>query len=231
MGHIAENDDIYRTLEQSFLTYRELKTMAVRECGEDMVPLSANGIAIRHFDTEIPVTGAGDIYVRRGVMERLLQAQKNLAVLQPRAKLLVFYGYRSPDIQRKSFDKIRRSMGYGTPLSDMEMEQIHRYVAVPDVAGHPTGGAVDITLVDAIGEMVDMGTAPHAFERDSYSFSPFISKTCILNRQLLRTVMLQSGFAPFDGEWWHFSYGDREWACYWNKPHGIYGELEFFSES
>ncbi|MDR3125675.1 MAG: hypothetical protein LBU20_01195 [Candidatus Nomurabacteria bacterium] len=28
--------------------------------------------------------------------------------------------------------------------------------------------------------------------------------------------MMSQGFAPYDGEWWHFSYGDREWAAwYW----------------
>lgn len=32
------------------------------------------------------------------------------------------------------------------------------------------------------------------------------------NRFLLQDLMLLVGFAPYYGEWWHFSYGDREWA-------------------
>jgi D-alanyl-D-alanine dipeptidase len=28
---------------------------------------------------------------------------------------------------------------------------------------------------------------------------------------------MRQGLAPFDGEWWHFSYGDREWAKYYEE--------------
>ena len=44
----------------------------------------------------------------------------------------------------------------------------------------------------------------------------------IQNRALLRDLLLRQGFAPFEGEWWHFSYGDREWAAYYNKDNAIY---------
>jgi D-alanyl-D-alanine dipeptidase len=39
--------------------------------------------------------------------------------------------------------------------------------------------------------------------------------------------MLGVGFAPFDGEWWHFSYGDKEWAAYYNKPNAVYEQIDF----
>ncbi len=42
---------------------------------------------------------------------------------------------------------------------------------------------------------------------------------------LLRRAMAQAGFAPFNGEWWHFSYGDREWAAVWNAPFALYTHL------
>lgn len=29
--------------------------------------------------------------------------------------------------------------------------------------------------------------------------------------------MMLYGFAPYDGEWWHFSFGDKEWAFYYKK--------------
>lgn len=43
---------------------------------------------------------------------------------------------------------------------------------------------------------------------------------------LLRDCMLTAGFAPYDGEWWHFSYGERDWAHYYKKPNAIYGQVK-----
>jgi D-alanyl-D-alanine dipeptidase len=64
--------------------------------------------------------------------------------------------------------------------------------------------------VNEKGIPLDFGTPMHALEKNSYVFSPFISDKATLNRKLLRHIMQSSGFAPYDGEWWHFSYGDRE---------------------
>lgn len=41
---------------------------------------------------------------------------------------------------------------------------------------------------------------------------------------LLRDCMLRVGFAPFDGEYWHFSYGDREWAFLTGAPASLYNQ-------
>jgi D-alanyl-D-alanine dipeptidase len=75
-----------------------------------------------------------------------------------------------------------------------------------------------------------MGTKIWQFDHDSYTFSPFVSKQAQINRQLLRKVMLEVGFAPFDGEWWHFSYGDKEWAKYYSQSYAIYEQIEFKKE-
>ena len=56
-------------------------------------------------------------------------------------------------------------------------------------------------------------------------FSKNISKIAKNNRMLLRELMLKNEFAPFDGEWWHFSYGDKEWAYYYQKKAAIYTQL------
>jgi D-alanyl-D-alanine dipeptidase len=37
--------------------------------------------------------------------------------------------------------------------------------------------------------------------------------------------MMQEGFAPFDGEYWHFSYGDKERAYYYCKPYAMYNQV------
>jgi D-alanyl-D-alanine dipeptidase len=37
--------------------------------------------------------------------------------------------------------------------------------------------------------------------------------------------MMNEGFAPYDGEWWNFSYGDKEWACYYKKEMSLYNQV------
>ena len=37
--------------------------------------------------------------------------------------------------------------------------------------------------------------------------------------------MLEEGFAPYDGEWWHFSFGDKEWAFYYKKDKALFNQI------
>ena len=48
----------------------------------------------------------------------------------------------------------------------------------------------------------------------------------IKNRKMLHDLMVEEGFAPFYGEWWHFSYGDREWAAFYDKE-TLYAPIDF----
>jgi D-alanyl-D-alanine dipeptidase len=101
--------------------------------------------------------------------------------------------------------------------------ETHQYIASPDVAGHPTGGAVDVTLCRS-GTELPMGGAIWDI-RDTERIPTFSEKVTAderSNRLYLRTLMLSADFAPFDGEWWHFSYGDREWAAYYQKEFALY---------
>jgi D-alanyl-D-alanine dipeptidase len=86
-------------------------------------------------------------------------------------------------------------------------------VANPDKGSmHNYGIAVDITIVDASGNELDMG------------FSPFRKSTPVLywqaakmnlgfkltaeqkrNRRLLADTMKKAGFLPLSHEWWHFN--------------------------
>ncbi len=52
----------------------------------------------------------------------------------------------------------------------------------------------------------------------SASWSTIFSKEIQSNRELLLSGMLFAGFAPLATEWWHFSYGDRLWGMYYDRP-------------
>ncbi len=87
-----------------------------------------------------------------------------------------------------------------------------RYVADPAKGSrHNRGAAVDVTLIDAEGNELDMGTPYDDFtERASFA-SKDVSEKAYANRKLLRETMIQFGFDPMETEWWHFDFKD------WNK--------------
>ena len=69
---------------------------------------------------------------------------------------------------------------------------------------HTRGSAVDLTLVDADGIELDMGVGFDFFGREAWYEAAGLTAEQAGNRALLRDVMVDSGFRPFDKEWWHF---------------------------
>ena len=82
-----------------------------------------------------------------------------------------------------------------------------RYVAPPGKgSNHNRGAAVDISLADGSGELLDMGGAFDDFSEISHYDSGNVSKIGRKNRKLLRNIMKKAGFTPLPSEWWHFDY-------------------------
>ena len=216
---------VYRLLEDKMLGYRDYADMPVRPKPEKLLAIKANPhLKARQADAAMmPYTG-DMVLVRQGLLDRLQTAGKLLAAYDDGLQLEVIYGYRAPEIQSQLFEKYRASLAGKYGGSEL-VEAAHRLVAVPDAAGHPAGAAVDLQIVRS-GKALDFGTKIWEFVPDSFAYSPFVSKIAWENRQLLRRIMLAVGFAPFDGEWWHFSYGDKEWAKYYGRPFAIYEQVK-----
>ncbi|MBP9846922.1 MAG: D-alanyl-D-alanine carboxypeptidase family protein [Saprospiraceae bacterium] len=223
-------ESYFKILENVFLTYGDLKKVSVVESGEKMISLREQNIHFSLPDGLISPSTGNDIFVRESVVEKLREAQSNLDKIMNGYVIDVVYGYRSLQIQKESYQKIKNDLKVtSSDFNDENLlnEAVHRFVAVPEVAGHPTGGAVDVRILDKDENELDMGTKAHEFSSESYTFNPFLTKDVWLNRQKLRQSMLSAGFAPFDGEWWHFSYGDKEWAAYYQEPFAKYEQIEF----
>lgn len=206
-------------------TYQELQQQKTSENHEPFVSLNQNSSLLTDCQKKdmLPFTGE-QIFVRQEVAKRLQQAQQYLDIQAPGTKLFVVYGYRHPEIQKKYFEDFLKKHPDIT-----DWETVHQFVAVPEVAGHPTGGAIDITLGDAKGVPLDMGTpiADYTDKQKIQTFAKHISEEQKQNRQLLHDCLVQFGFAPFYGEWWHFSYGDREWAAFYEQKQTLYSQREF----
>ena len=72
-------------------------------------------------------------------------------------------------------------------------------------SSHSRGNTIDLTLVDANGEELDMPTAFDDFspkaDRDYSDCTPEETN----NAQLLEILMEKHGFTGYRGEWWHYS--------------------------
>lgn len=220
------------TMKRKILTYYDLSKVEAKENNESLVILNEFSSDIEcMYEKKDMIAYVGDkIFVREKVAEMLLQASKILKNKNSDYNLKVVYGYRHPDIQKNYFDKRKKEIEKQRPnLSQEELlAYTHMFVAAPDVAGHIVGGAVDITISSPNGDL-DMGTAiaDYSDEEKIQTFYQNISKEQKENRMLLHDIMVQVGFAPFYGEWWHFSYGDKEWAAFYEKPGAIYTAIDF----
>ncbi|MDR2752840.1 MAG: ATP phosphoribosyltransferase [Oscillospiraceae bacterium] len=212
-------------LEASFVLCKDLLT--VTRCNPDtdregfyVIPSSGSGVigryqTLRDMENEMP-----NIIVRTAVYKKLTAADRALKrkAGYETCQIIVTYGYRSPHIQRALYERIYAEEQQRQPNANEETlrEAAHRKIACPEVAGHPTGGAVDVIIFDyGKGKFLDFGTdISELSDKNVYYAAEAIADEQRKHRTTLRAIMCEQGFVPYDGEWWHFSYGDREWAYY-----------------
>lgn len=180
------------------------------------------------YDKPDMLVYTGDIILVRDPVAKKLAAVNDFLEKSVGMRLKVVYGYRHPEVQEKYFYNRKAELQEDNPsLDDNSLNRLtHNFIAVPDVAGHPTGGAVDLTIVDTTGKELNMGNAiaDYTDPRIIKTFATTNSSQ-IANRKMLHDAMIAQGFAPFYGEWWHYSYGDREWAAFYNKKEALYGAI------
>ncbi len=75
---------------------------------------------------------------------------------------------------------------------------------------HSRGVAVDLTLVDAAGEELDMGTGFDEFDPRSHHGDPGISAEAQRNRMILMGIMTTAGWDFYRNEWWHYQLFDSK---------------------
>lgn len=133
-------------------------------------------------------------FLRPEVAEALERANK--LAKRRNLKLVIYDCYRPYQFQYKMYKIVNNP----------------RYVAKPTKgSNHNRGQAVDIALADAEGNLLDMGNEFDDFSELSHYNAKDISKEGRKNRKLLRKIMEQAGFTPYDNEWWHFDYTKKQY--------------------
>jgi D-alanyl-D-alanine dipeptidase len=221
---------------------RPYHQILIIECGEPLVkiPLELFAVESPHPYEKLGANygGHSPYYLRETVVKNLLEAQSYLQLLHPGWQIQIFDGYRPVAVQQfmvdYSFAEALRNRGLvEAQLSPQQREEIWQAVyeiwAVPSLdektpPPHSTGAAVDMTLVDESGQVVDMGSPIDELSERSHpnyyaNHDHPESQTYHAHRQLLHDVMLKAGFQRNPREWWHFSYGDQMWAWLCQQAH------------
>ncbi|WP_445527769.1 M15 family metallopeptidase [Streptomyces cyslabdanicus] len=180
----------------------KIAAIPVAECGERLVDVRRGDSLL--VDTRKQDPADAFAYLREGVLGRLVKAQ---AMLPQGLQLLFVEGYRPPSLQREYFKEYADHLR--AAHLDWSAEQIHsaasRYVSPPDIAPHSAGAAVDLTLADADGHELDLGTRMNADPEESegacYTHAANISEQARANRKLLCTALTAAGLVNYPTEW------------------------------
>lgn len=217
--------------------------MPIEDCGEPLQPIPPEFFCLRPHPYQslgAPYGAASPFYLRQGVIKALQLAQSQLNALHPGWRLGIFDGYRPLPVQQFMVDYTLKDLAQarGLILGELPPSQrealeaeVYTFWAIPSdnpltPPPHSTGSAVDLTLVDAEDQPLDMGSAIDELSERShpnYYESRQGDRTLSLpdrayasqvheHRSLLYQMMQSAGFQRHPQEWWHFSLGDQLWA-------------------
>ncbi|MDR1041710.1 MAG: hypothetical protein LBR80_16410 [Deltaproteobacteria bacterium] len=242
----------FNLLTHAIMTFEQRAGVADGTSDEPLVDVRKydSRILVSQREDMVPYTGE-TVLVRDSVAKKL--AAVNAGLQSAGYGLKVVYGYRHPEIQTRYFEgrkaQIRKEWDEsGKEYSEDDLNRnADLFAAYPPLAGHVTGGCVDVRIVrlddgeelDCTPTARDLTATP---ERDDgtpsvpgmtamdeeevmRTFSNHITPQQLANRMFLHDAMLAEGFAPFYGEWWHFMYGDREWAAFVGEKAALYAPV------
>ncbi len=138
-------------------------------------------------------------FLHKIAAEKLFAAAAKLKSKKSNYKFIIYDVLRPRSVQWKMWNKVK-----GTYQQ--------QYIANPENgSNHNFGMAVDLSILNESGELLDMGTGFDEFDERSqpkYEEKFYLEKKLTLshieNRNLLRDCMENSGFKQLSTEWWHF---------------------------
>lgn len=220
------------------LIWSDIEAITVKENQDKLIELkSSDKLKLLPVYFNDGLEGAiPKLVLRKEVANRLCSAAANLPL---NLGLVVFDGWRPKKVQYALRDEVRKKILIKHPNADsdwLEM-RLDEFVANPKRKGmcppHLTGGSVDVGLFDTTTDtLIDMGSVFDEASHLSYT-SALETETdkrfnqAKLHRRILVSVMLAQGFTNIPTEWWHFDYGNSNWAYFSEQPFAYYGAADF----
>lgn len=130
-----------------------------------------------------------DAWLRYGTVKKLAAVSADLAELN--LYLKIWDGFRPVSAQQKLWDAFPNSAYVANPASG--------------TSPHCRGNTVDVTLVDAAGNELEMPTAFDDFSKKADRDYSDCTELAAGHAQLLEIIMEKHGFSGYTREWWHFA--------------------------
>ena len=148
-------------------------------------------------------------FVQPELLKKLMKAYDILQQEKPGYTFIVYDAVRSKEAQQFMWDSV-----------DVPVNIKHWYVANPQRGSiHNYGMAIDVSIVDSVGNTLDMGTdfdyfgeLAHPNKTSYYYNSGQLTKEQYDNRNLLLSVMSRAGFYVSTTEWWHYNASSLDYA-------------------
>jgi D-alanyl-D-alanine dipeptidase len=205
----------------------ELVKIDIQDNGEPLVDIFAMSRritwAVEGPRWNFPRTGLA----RESVARMLAHAQK---LLPDGLRLHITGAFRPFEIQKKMYETARAELAEQHP--DWDEEYLTEYINVfsaPPIwdtpPPHTTGGAVDLFIVDENGEQLDMVSPYELGWESAPTYVEGLTPEARRNRDLLISVLTESGLTNFPGEWWHWTWGEPGWALRVGRTVALYGAV------
>jgi D-alanyl-D-alanine dipeptidase len=194
--------------------------IVVNDDGSPLVDFS------RHFPALPARAGERRVWGRFAVGDRLMAAQ---SLLPYGYQLMVTECFRNDtrqaQVQAESIRNLRLSRAFFSEKN--ASDETDRLNTEFQHSGRKTGGAFDVTIVDAYGDSINMGDGmANSTIRFGKRTDPRLFREAETNRKMLSDALTSAGFAGFSEEWWHWSYGDKHWSLAMKSRTGFYGDVE-----
>ena len=217
------------------------RSVPIIENGEPVVPARLNPervVVLQQYYLEGIDGALPEAYLREGVFRRFVAAARRLPTGY---RMVLLDGWRPVSLQWGLFNAYAQRLRAEHPsVSEVDLRGMaSKFVALPSndpacPSPHLTGGAVDCTIVDPDGVMLEMGsdfdeTSERSASRwieDRLEAGETLSvweQTVLCNRRMLHTVMRGAGFTNYPDEWWHFDFGNQNWALLSGAANAFYG--------
>lgn len=206
------------------IKWEEIK---IKDCGEPLIDIAKTCPELVINLEKKRMRKEGTAFLRKSVAEMICRAKSYL----PKGVTFIIGDawrpkYIQEDILKSFYNKFQKQ--HHKWSSQRISEEVSKYAAPaegPAVSGHMAGGAVDLRLWKN-GRKIPMKSKKLSYQENAETVQPKLPKFIRQNRKILSDALLKAGLSNYPEEYWHWSYGDIQWAKRNNKKQAKYGTVD-----